>query len=312
MSAKRYFVLFGKIVVLTALLIACFAIASQLSGVSAPPAERSAAPADTGALMKAMLVSSFLEVIALSAVILRSRWVRWKLTGAVFLGFYGSMTVVAQIESLVYLRAQLPAGMVPRLFLMGAVVSALFTPIAVIILGKMKRGQTAESRISATTLTQYEWLWKLAALAAAYVALYYLFGYYVAWKNPAVQKYYGGTDPGSFPAQLGTILNSTPWMFPLQAARALLWVVLLLPMVRMLKGTSAQVAVVTACFLSVWSAQLLLPNPYMPPEVAHAHLVETALSNWLFGFIAGWLLCRHHASFRDIFRPGREQLAAGL
>jgi len=33
------------------------------------------------------------------------------------------------------------------------------------------------------------------------------------------------------------------------------------------------------------NSQLLLPNPFMPREVRMVHLVETASSNFLFGWL---------------------------
>jgi hypothetical protein len=39
----------------------------------------------------------------------------------------------------------------------------------------------------------------------------------------------------------------------------------------------------------VWSLMLLLPNPFMPREVALTHLVETITSNFIFGWLVGWL-----------------------
>jgi hypothetical protein len=51
---------------------------------------------------------------------------------------YGVMTVVSQIETVIYMRHRMPPGMIPKLFLMGAVVAALFAPLAVLILGKMR------------------------------------------------------------------------------------------------------------------------------------------------------------------------------
>jgi hypothetical protein len=43
-------------------------------------------------------------------------------------------------------------------------------------------------------------------------------------------------------------------------------------------------------FAVVMNAQLLLPNPYMPEAVRHAHLIETASSNFILGCFVGWLL----------------------
>jgi len=142
----------------------------------------------------------------------------------------------------------------------------------------------------------------LTAIAVAYLILYYAFGYFVAWKNPAVRAYYGGTDPGNFLAQLAWIWETTPWMFPLQALRAMLWAAFTLPVIRMHRGQPWEVSLAVALLFAVWSVQLLLPNPYMPEAVARTHLVETLLSNFIFGCVVGWLLGRRHTSPRDLFR----------
>lgn len=136
-----------------------------------------------------------------------------------------------------------------------------------------------------------EWLWKLAVIAVTYVVLYFTFGYFVAWKNPAVQEYYGGTDPGSFAAQMTSVLRATPWLVPLQILRAMFWVLIALPVIRMLKGQWVEAALMLGLLFGVvMNAQLLIPNPYMPGPVRMAHLVETASSNFIFGLLVGWLL----------------------
>jgi len=40
----------------------------------------------------------------------------------------------------------------------------------------------------------------------------------------------------------------------------------------------------------VMNSQLLLPNPLMPQEVRMVHLLETATSNFLFGWFVVWVL----------------------
>ena len=209
--------------------------------------------------------------------------------GALVFTFYGLMTVMPQIESVIYLQHQLPAEMMPKLFTMGAVMAVLFCPLAVIILGKRKKVADESPPNERLVMPPGEWMLKLGFIAVVYLILYYSFGYYVAWKNPEVQAYYGGTDPGSFLAQMASIWHATPWMFPFQAFRGMLWVAFVLPVVCMLKGRSWETALAIAVLFSVWSAQLIMPNPFMPRGVAMAHLVETASSNFIFGWIVGWL-----------------------
>lgn len=290
MNARAIGLNIGRIILLAVLLMIFFMLGAGISGIS--ETESGAEPEAAGSGLGMLFFSSLLQAAVLSALILRSREAGWKLAGLVFLAFYGSMTVVSQVESLVYLQRQLPQGFVPKIFAMGAIVGALFSPAAVFIMGKMRHKETPVADESLRARPLGEWAWKLLAIALAYLALYYTFGYYLAWKEPAIQAYYGGTDPGSFSAQLANTWASTPWMFPFQAFRGLLWVALVLPLLRTLKGRPWESAVLMALFFAVWSTQLWMPNPYMPDEVRSIHFVETVFCNFIFGWLVGWLFHR--------------------
>jgi hypothetical protein len=135
-------------------------------------------------------------------------------------------------------------------------------------------------------LTLPEWVMRLAIVVVAYLALYFGFGYYVAWKSEAVRAYYGGADPGGFVAQFASVVRDTPWLVPLQVLRALLWAAIALPVIRMSTGPWWRAGLAVALLFSVvMNSQLLLPNPYMPREVRMTHLVETASSNFIFGWV---------------------------
>jgi hypothetical protein len=155
-----------------------------------------------------------------------------------------------------------------------------------------------------------EWAWKLTVIALAYLILYFTFGYFIAWRNPAVPEYYGRTDPGSFFAQMATVIRDTPWLIPFQIVRAMFWVALALPVIRMLKGQRLETALAIGfLFAVVMNAPLLLPNPYMPEAVRMAHLVETSSSNLIFGVLIGLLLTERRAPLRQAwdahsFSPG--------
>ena len=317
MNAKQIVTLGLKVIGLAIILVLCFMVASAVSGLTATASESidgqavqasaEPSPAEAGASLLGLFWVSLVETVVLTIVILRSRGWGWKLVGAIFLAFYGVNTVVAQIESLVYLPDQLPPGMIPQLFTVGAIQAGLFSPLAVLILGKIRRGPESPTPNPRLILPAGEWAWKLAVIAIACVVLYYSFGYFVAWKNPAVQAYYGGIDPGSFFAQIAGIWATSPWMFLLQALRAMLWVAFSLPVIRMHQGRPWEVAVTVGLLFAVWTVQLLLPNPFMPPAVARAHLVETAPFNLIFGCLVGWLLSQRHTPAR-----ARVKYAEGL
>jgi hypothetical protein len=281
----------SRLLALTIILFVCFAVAGGVLGQqgNSPTSEQA------GAAALPLLTVCFLQAIVLTYLILRSRWTGWRLAATVFVVFYGVATFMPQIESAVFLT-RLPAGMLPRLFLMGALIAAPFSLLAILILGKRKTTSADDHSSSRLIMPRSEWAWKLAVIALAYLILYFTFGYFIAWRNPAVPEYYGGSDPGSFFAQMGTVLRDTQWLIPFQLVRAMFWVALALPVIRMLKGQWAETALALGLlFAVVMNAPLLLPNPYMPEPVRMAHLVETASSNFIFGVLIGWLLTNRHA-----------------
>lgn len=281
----------ASVLALTIVLFVCFAVAGTVVGF----ASTAQTSEQTGWSTLLLVVVCFLEVIVMTYIILRSRWTGWRLVAAVFFVFYGVATFMPQIESAVFIT-DLPPGTLPRLFLMGALIAAPFSVLSVLILGR-RRAETGDTEPNTRLMMPAsEWAWKLAVIAVVYVILYFTFGYFIAWRQPAVREYYGGTDPGSFAAQMGAVMRNTPWLIPFQIFRALCWAALALPVVRMMKGKWPETAVAIGLLFSVvMNAQIMLPNPYMPEAVRMAHLVETASSNFIFGVFVGWLLTQRHS-----------------
>ncbi|HJQ11188.1 MAG TPA: hypothetical protein VJ840_09180 [Gemmatimonadaceae bacterium] len=284
-----------RIVAVIFALFVCFALGSGIAmhGIVQP---RTDSVSPTAAAM-ILLVVCVLESLVISYLIVRSRWSGWKLIVAIFFIFYGVTTFMPQIESAVFIT-QLPAGVLPRLFLMGLLIAVPFSFLAVWILGKRR-----SATMPAPDGFRPE-IWKVALIALVYVILYFTFGYFIAWRTPAVAQYYAGSDPGSFLGQMQSVMRNTPWLIPFQVLRALCWVAIAVPIIRMLKGGRQEVAIALALTFSVlMNAQLLLPNPYMPTSVRMAHLVETASSNFLFGLFVGWLLTKKRTPVQASFFP---------
>lgn len=279
---KAIVVIAVRLVALTILYFVCFA---AVSAALLPSPFEKTAPVQAGVSLAALWAVSLLNTLVLAYVILRSRWAGWKLALAIFFVFYGVVTVMPQIETAFFVT-RLPSGMLPRLFLSGAIIAALFSSLAVIILGKRRSNPTESHRNSRLGMSVGEWVGKLSLIVIAYLVIYFTFGYFIAWKNAEVRAYYGGADPGSFLAQMSSVLRDTPWLLPLQAVRALLWTALAVPVIRMMKGQWWETGLAVALLFSVvMNSQLLLPNPFMPQEVRMVHLLETATSNFLFGWL---------------------------
>jgi hypothetical protein len=216
------------------------------------------------------------------------------LIAAIFVVYYGVTTFMPQIESAVFLT-RLPAGVLPRLFVMGLLIAIPFSILAVLILGKRKSAVQISVTDRPITVAVSSWSWKLALIAVVYVVLYFTFGYFIAWRSPAVREFYGGTDPGNFFGQMQTVVRDTPWLIPFQIFRALCWAGIAVIVIRMLETRTAENSVLLGYLFSVvMCAPLLLTNPYMPEAVRMAHLIETASSNFIFGLFVGWLLTKPH------------------
>jgi len=276
-----------RVFVLSVVYFICFA---AVSGALLQSANPQPSPDQAAAALAALVVISLLNSLVLSYVILRSRWSGWKLIFAIFFVFYGVVTVMSQIETAFFVTS-LPPGMLPRLFLSGAIIAAIFAALAVLILGKAKSRAIRSDNDSNLDMTGGQWLTRLSIIVIAYVVIYFTFGYYVAWQNPAVRSYYGGSDPGTFLVQVAGAVRDRPLLLPLQIVRALMWTALAVPVIRMMKGPWWEAGLaVSLLFSVVMCSQLLLPNPFMPEEVRMVHLLETSTSNFLFGWLLVFVL----------------------
>lgn len=246
-------------------------------------------PAPGNIFVPLLILSACVGIVS-SYLILRSSWHGWTLAGAMFVGMYGISTVVTQVESIVFLSNKLPHGMVRAIFVQGAIATALFAPLAVLLLGKWPATAPVTLHPAPVRIRAASAAGRLALLIIAFVFLYLFLGYYVAWQNPELRKFYGGPEwPTFFDSLKGNWLNS-PWIFPLASFRALLYVAFVFPLVRMLRVARWESATAIASFLSAWTTLLLLPNPFMPPSVARSHFWETLGFSLLFGALLGWLM----------------------
>src|SRR5256712_4700919 len=301
MALRTIFLTGLRILAVCLLFALCFIVGGVLSGLDkigqqtvasqpAPPAKQQVPPMPED-FLRSFLVFTLCVGGTLSYLILRSRWHGWMLAGAIFVSMYGISTVAIQVESIAFLSNKLPQGMIRALFVQGAIAAALFAPLAVLALAKGRGAPLRAPMPPAAPLKPASILLGLAALVAAFVFLYMFFGYYVAWRNPELQCYYGGPELATFWAAWRRNWISLRWIYALAAFRALLHIVCLYPLVRMLHASRRESALAAALFLACWTTVLLLPNPLMPASVARSHFWETLGFNLVFGALAGWLLC---------------------
>jgi hypothetical protein len=290
-----------RILAVCLLLAVCFAVGGALSGLDklaqqtvasqpVPPGQQQVPQMPEG-FLRGFLIFILCAGGTLSYLILRSRWHGWMLAATVFVGMYGISTVASQLDSIALLSNKLPPGMIRAIFVQGAIAAALFAPLAVLALGKWRAASVRAPMSPAAPRKLASILPRIAILVAAFVFLYMFFGYYVAWQNPELRRFYAGPEFATFWVSLEHNWTSSPWVYGLAALRGLLYIACLYPLVRMLRTSRWESALAAALFSACWTTLLLLPNPLMPASVARSHFWETLGFNLVFGALAGWLLC---------------------
>jgi hypothetical protein len=290
MSAGKMFGTGFRILAVCLLFAVCFAIGGALAGVARIAQEAPPVKATPAQLVLPFVTLCLCVGIVVSYLILRSSWHGFALVMAVFFAMYGISTVAAQGDSVFFLSAKLPQGMLPALFLQGLIADALFAALAVLILGKWRVPSPADTWPAPAHLAASSLIWRIALLVVAFVFLYMFFGYYIAWQNPDLREYYGGSSFPSFYDSLKSNWGQRPFLYLLQAFRALLFIACVFPLIRMLRVSRWERTAAIALFLSAWTTILLFPNPLMPMSVARSHFWETLAFSLTFGTLLGWLL----------------------
>lgn len=272
-----------KIILLTFVYLVLFIVFSATFITDAPPA-----PEDQEQwTLPGMVLVAFVDTLILVQLIRMAAWSGWRLAIALMLGFYGVVTFMSQIESLWFADALgIPMSLIPGLFLFHIPVTLIFIPFAIWLLGKWSTPQEAAS--FSLQLPAQEWLWKMALIALVYLVLYFGFGFFVAWQNPDLQQMY--SRPEGQWAFRGELL------FPWQILRGVLWGVLVVIVMRSLKGSAWSIAIMMGLLLALpMNIVHILPNPFMPiPGVRLSHFIETATSNFIFGVVIVKILLIHN------------------
>jgi hypothetical protein len=261
----------------------------------ATPAEPGPVPQMTG-----LMIVCASTVLVIMGVIHSSRWYGWKLIASMSVAFYLILTFVTQLEAWYFLLGiTVSPELMSRLFLQGIPTAFVFVPIVVLVMGRFRplAGEIRSPEVDPMSLK--EWLWKLGVIYLAYLALYYLAGYFIAWQNPDVRAFYG--SPGEalpFLQQMMHIFTSDPWLTPYQLLRTLIWVAGADLIIRGSRLPLWQTALIVGLALSVpQNIGHILPNSLFPlNSVRMSHLIETASSTFVFGLIVTWLLYPNYAA----------------
>lgn len=176
-----------------------------------------------------------------------------------------------------------------RLVLRGLVTSALFTLLVTGMVGGFSNKPRPETVFKVGT---DNFVKTGAWLAAIYIALYMVFGYYVAWQSQELRLFYGGPAVlNSFAEQWGLSLMQRPELPVFQYFRGLLWILCLIPLFMGFAGKRVELVLLSALALGLLpTVQLAFANPLMPATISAYHFVEVSISTGIFGGLCAWFL----------------------
>jgi hypothetical protein len=248
-----------------------------------------------------MLVLSAINTLLIVGFIVSSRWRGWRLALFLAVAYYVSFTFITQVETLYYLTdITVSPGLVPRLFIMGLPVPFLFIPLAVIICGKWNMKESAEKNPNEDMPTG-QLIVKFGVITLAYLVIYWIAGYFIAWQNPELRAFYG--SPGEiipFWEHTFNTFRNEPDLIILQLLRGLLFAIVAYLMIYGSEANPRVTALLVAMLFGVPHLGHILPNPLMPiASVRFSHMIETTTSMFLFGLLTVWLLHRRHRRVKD-------------
>lgn len=267
-------------------------VASEAADTASPPVVSRPRTPDIGAslqLLAIMLGVCFLEALAIGVLLQNARAHSWKLIGGLWVPQLGVLTLQPQIEALAF--GVVRSGTAFRIIGMGVVMATLVAPLSTLVFWRVRPGDDAHLPAPMRSWRSVRSWMLVVGAGVVYVALYLVFGYFIAWRSPEVRAYYGGEESTGFFSHLWRLQSRMSWFLPFQFLRGCLWAVLGWVMLTLLRAPWWRAGLVVGFFFAVMmNAQLLLPNRLMPETVRLVHILETAPCNLLFGFVLARIL----------------------
>ena len=240
----------------------------------------------------ALLFSGAINAVILIWVARRSPFKGLALWGQLFVLSFGAETFQTQIETGYFISAfPLLQGNfeVYHLILRGLIKSILFALLLIWIVGGFGNAPRSATNFTVNAnraVKQSSWL------AAVYLLLYLVFGYYVAWQSQQLRVFYGG------PAQLNSAIDqwlitfmTRPELPVFQYFRGVIWVLCLIPLFKGFSGKRVELVALSTLLLEFLpTVDLAFPNPLMPAEVSLYHFREVSISTGIFGALCAWFV----------------------
>ena len=248
--------------------------------------EMSADSDSSGGLI--LLLICALNTLVVLYFIYNSQCKGWKMVGTIFLITFGLQYFMSQIETLWFNDSlNFPVKGILAIVSGGGIANLLFSITATWFTGNfrpLKESAGEKAKVNLAPMVKYFLLLSIVV----WPVIYFLAGYFIAWQFADVRLFYSGTvEMDSFPSMMKANFASGLYFF--QILRGVLWILIALPALAVTRGSLMHKGLIIGLLFAVLSSsQLLLPNPFMSDMVRMGHLIETAPSNFLWGFIIAW------------------------
>lgn len=240
-----------------------------------------------------VVLVALLQSIVLAPIAIHSRARGLRLAACISGAYWLITWLLTVIEAVLYLGPVLPDGFAAWTGISQGLVALVVGPMAVVLF-KTDRAPAEQvlehPPLIDRSVTPAAWILRLGGISFAYLVAYAVAGVFIAFDNPALREYY---EVIGIPA-MSTLLS-------VQVGRAVLWAVaagLLLSVVDM--GRQKAALTVGLVFSVTMAALVLTPNQFLPAEIRSSHFVEIASSNFIFGFVATWILTRRSRRTRGM------------
>lgn len=231
---------------------------------------------DAEAAQRLMFLINAAHAAMLCVLASHTRLPRLHAAALLFAVYFGVQSLLTLMEAAYFAESiGYPADGLPRDLGAGALTALAGAAAAAVLFGRPAPDE-GFSRRPARSLA-----WRFAAATALYPVAYWLAGMFIALQSEAVRAFYGAHIDAIDPANL----------LAFQFLRGAMWAGLAFAAAHGLRGARlGRGALAGTAFAVFMAAQLFYPNPLMPEAVRMAHLVEIAVSNFLYGLVAVLLL----------------------
>lgn len=245
-----------------------------------PPPDPNQAGAALGGMLACALIDTFL--LMLWAGRTRLRGVRR--AAALALALYGVKTFTSQLEAL-WFMPNVTGPMAPALFGMTLPLALVYPALLAQAFGSKAAPEEPVWRKPPASHGALTLAWSVLSILV-YPTLFFTAGYFIAFQSAVVREFYGGVMGSNFFSHMLGVFTSAPSLFPFEVFRGFLWILMMLPLIRTSRRGWLSDAVLTGAFLALVQNDVhFIPNPLMAPEVRLYHFIETASSNFIWGFL---------------------------